>query len=98
MFCLTLCIVKQDNTVELDVRWPSASLSFEPKRITTYPEPWQQVVVVVRFEEPQCEPAVGSAVPVLWLDVMYCGLTAVACNNVSRVASPRDSVEHLVSS
>lgn len=89
-------LLKDGQMVELDVRWPGASLSFEPKRITTYPDPWQQVVIIMKFEGPQCEPAVGSAVPMLWLDLIYCGLSANACKNVSRESS-RGSMEHLVS-
>ncbi|KAL4148505.1 hypothetical protein QTP88_002735 [Uroleucon formosanum] len=88
-------IIQDGQTVELDVRWPEASLSFEPKRITTYPDPWQQVVIVMKFEGHQCEPAVGSAVPMLWLDLMYCGLSANACKNVSRELS-HGSMEHLI--
>lgn len=72
-----------------------ANLSFEPKRITTYPDPWQQVVIIMRFEGPQCEPAVGSAVPILWLDLIYCGLSANACKNISR-ESLRSSMNRLV--
>ncbi|KAF0754158.1 thrombospondin type-1 domain-containing protein 1 isoform X2 [Aphis craccivora] len=88
-------VFQDGQTVEFDVRWPGASLSFEPKRITTYPDPWQQVVIIMKFEGPQCEPAVGSAVPMLWLDLIYCGLSANACKNVSRESS-RGSMEHLI--
>ncbi|XP_050532355.1 uncharacterized protein LOC126900580 [Daktulosphaira vitifoliae] len=82
--------------IELDVRWPSATLEFEPKHIYTYPESWQQVMVIIKFEGPQCEPAVGSAVPVLWLDLMYCGLTADTCKNVSKVTYSQNTIEPLV--
>uniref|UniRef100_A0A2S2QRZ1 Uncharacterized protein n=1 Tax=Sipha flava TaxID=143950 RepID=A0A2S2QRZ1_9HEMI len=88
-------MIQDGQTVELEVRWPAASLSFEPKRISTYPDPRQQVVIVMKFEGPQCEPAVGSSVPMLWLDLMYCGLSAGACKNVSRESS-RNSMEHLI--
>lgn len=97
MYVIYVVTVAQDGqTVELDVRWPAANLSFEQKRITTYPDPRLQVVIVMKFEGPQCDPAVGSAVPMLWLDLVYCGLSANACKNVSRESSRASFAEHLV--
>lgn len=84
------------HTIELDVQWPVASLSFEPKQITTYPDPWQQIIIIMKFEGAQCEPAVGSSVPKLWLDLIYCGLSANECKNVSRESPHGSTMDRMV--
>ena len=63
----------------LDVRWPDASLSLEPKTIPTYPE--INVTARVVFHKTNCKPAIGTLVPETWLDLIYCGHSPVSCTN-----------------
>ncbi|KAF6212582.1 hypothetical protein GE061_013107 [Apolygus lucorum] len=63
--------------VELDVRWPSASLNLTPHEIQTYPE--GNVTATVTFQTTFCQPALGSILPETWLDLLYCGHSPLGC-------------------
>ncbi|KAL1139118.1 hypothetical protein AAG570_009178 [Ranatra chinensis] len=65
------------SIVELDVRWPAASVSLLPSQVQTYPE--EVVTASLAFRTTFCQPAIGSVEPETWLDLLYCGHSPVGC-------------------
>ncbi|KAL0276483.1 UNVERIFIED_CONTAM: hypothetical protein PYX00_004046 [Menopon gallinae] len=73
------------SVVGLDVRWPPAILSIDPRHIETYPD--VAVTGLVRFLPTVCFPAVGAPVPETWLDLLSCGHSPVGCTDANSTFS-----------
>ncbi|XP_014291189.1 uncharacterized protein gogo [Halyomorpha halys] len=64
-----------------DVRWPAATLGLNPSQIQTYPE--NEVTARLGFLPTHCEPAIGTEEAETWLDLLYCGQSAIGCTQAN---------------